>query len=272
MNFNQKLNKIIKKNNSLLCIGLDPDLEKLPKHLLKTKDPIFEFNKAIINSTYDLVCAYKPNIAFYEAYGIDGLKSLEKTIDYLRSNFKEIPIILDAKRGDIGNTAKMYAKSVFEFWNADAVTIYPHLGLDSVKPFLDYKDKLIILLIKTSNPDSKMFQDLRVNHDPYYLKMAKIIRAWKYDNIGIFVGATYPEELRLIRNIFPDNTFLSAGIGAQKGDMKKSVRSGIDKEKKGIMFNSGRSIIYASDKKDFSKVLRTNAKKVKNLINKYRYG
>ena len=256
MTFRQKLEKITKKNNSLLCIGLDPDLEKNPS-------PIFPFNKSIIDATNDQVCAYKPNIAFYEARGIDGLKSLKKTIDYLKSNYKDIPIILDAKRGDIGNTAKMYAKSAFEYWGADAVTVYSNLGLDSVKPFLEYKDKLTILLVKTSNPDSKMFQDLYANGVPYYLKMSEIIKKWKYDNIGIFVGATYPSELKKIRKIFPDKIFLSAGLGAQKGDIKRAVMAGIDENGEGIMYNASRSVLFSSNP-------REKAQELNELINKYR--
>lgn len=271
MKFKQKLKNIIKKNNSLLCIGLDPDLEKIPTHLLRNDDPIFEFNRAIVDNTYDLVCAFKPNIAFYEAYGIEGLKSLKKTIDYLKTNYKYIPIILDAKRGDIANTARMYARSVFDYWGADAVTVYPHLGLDSLLPFLEYKDKLTILLIKTSNPDSKTFQDIRANGEPYYLKMAKIISTWKYENVGIFVGATYPRELELIRKIFPWSIFLSAGIGVQKGDIEKVVKAGIDAKESGIMFNMGRAIIYSSSAKDFADSVRFETKKIRELINKYKY-
>ena len=263
MNFRQKLDNTIKKNNSLLCIGLDPDLDRIPKNFLQTSDPIFEFNKSIIYQTHDLVCTYKPNIAFYEAYGIDGLKSLKLTMEYLRKKYPEIPIILDAKRGDIPNTAEKYAKSVFEYWNADAVTIFPNLGLDSILPFLKYKDKLTILLIKTSNPDSKMFQDISFDKEPYFIKMAKIISKWKYANLGIFVGATFPEELKRIRNIFPETLFLSAGLGAQDANIERSVKTGINNSKSGIMFNAGRSIIYSNDP-------RNEAIKTKKQINKYR--
>lgn len=271
MNFKQKLERIIKKNNSLLCIGLDTDLEKIPKHLLVESDPIFAFNKVIIDNTANLVCSYKPNIAFYEAYGIDGLHSLKKTIDYIKYNLKDVPIILDAKRGDIGNTAKMYAKSAFDYWKVDAVTVNPILGLDSIKPFLEYKNNLTILLIKTSNPDSKMFQDICVNKEPYYLKMAKIIRGWKYENIGIFVGATYPKELELIRKIFPDKIFLSAGLGAQKAEIQKAVIAGIDNSKKGTIFNASRSIIFASSSPNFAKIARAKAQETRDLINSIRY-
>lgn len=263
MTFRQNLEKIIKKNNSLLCIGLDPDLDKFSKKILKNKNPIFEFNRQIIDTTYDFVCSYKPNIAFYEAYGIDGLKQLKQTVEYLQSNYPEIPIVLDAKRADIANTAKMYAKSAFEYWNADAVTVYPHLGKDTVLPFLKYKDKLTILLLKTSNPDSGTFQNAPVEGKPYYLYLAEVIKKWKYDNIGIFVGATYPKEMKDLRALFPDKIFLSAGIGTQRAKIEKSVKAGIDNQKSGIMFNASRSIIYAKD-------IRQKAEKLKKEINKHR--
>ena len=256
MKFQEKLDKIIRKNNSLLCVGLDPDLER-------TQTSIFEFNKEVIDQTFDLVCAYKPNIAFYEAEGINGLKQLKLTIEYLKKNYPKIPIILDAKRADIPNTAKKYAKSVFEYWGADAVTVFPHLGQDSILPFLEYKDKFTILLLKTSNPDSPMFQNISFDDDPYCLKMAEIIKTWNYDNIGIFVGATYPKELKLLRDIFPNKIFLSAGLGTKSGEIKKAVKAGIDKVKKGIMFNASRSILYAKNP-------RQEAQKLKDEINKYR--
>lgn len=258
VDFKTKLSKIVKKNNSLLCVGLDPEIEKIPKNL-----SIFKFNKSIIDATSNLVCAYKPNIAFYEAQGIDGLIQLKKTIEYLKNKFPEIPIILDCKRGDVPNTARMYAKSVYEYWQADAVTVYPHLGLDSVLPFLEYKSKLTILLIKTSNTDSGMFQNLKTKDGPYYLELAKTISRWNYENLGIFVGATYPKELEEIRKIFPDKIFLSAGLGAQDGDIKKAVQSGIDKNGQGIMYNSSRSIIYSKNPKE-------EARKLRNLINQFR--
>lgn len=270
MIFRQKLEQIINKNNSLLCIGLDPQLSELPKHLLEKKEPIFDFNKAIIDATHDLVCAYKPNIAFYEAYGIEGLKQLKKTIEHLKKNYFDIPIVLDAKRGDIGNTAKMYAKSAFEYWEADAVTVYPHLGLDSLLPFFEYKDKLIILLIKTSNPDSGMFQDLPVNGKPYYLALAEKIKKWNYENTGILVGATYPKELKELRMIFPGKIFLSAGFGAQKGAVEQAVQAGIDKNKSGIMFNASRSILYKSAGVDFAQKAREEGIRLKQDINQFR--
>lgn len=271
MKFQQKLDRIVKKNNSLLCVGLDVDLDKLPKFLLSKNDPIFEFNREIIDATYDLVCCYKPNIAFYEAYGIDGLRSLKKTLEYLQTKYSDIPIILDAKRGDIGNTSKMYAKAIFDYWQVDAVTVFPNLGLDALLPFFAYSDKLIILLVKTSNPDSGTFQNVKVNnHVPYYLHMGKIINKWRYPNIGLFVGATYPDELSRVRSLFPDTPFLSAGIGAQGAKTAEAVRAGVDKYGNNLICNNAREIIYASNGKDFAKKAREKALLIKEEINKWR--
>jgi len=256
--FKDLLEKAVTCNNSLLCVGLDPEPQKFSKNL-----SIFQFNKSIIDQTTNFVCAYKPNSAFYEAQGLPGLEDLKKTISYLKENYPQIPVILDAKRADIPNTARMYAKAAFEYWSADAVTVYPHLGLDSIEPFLAYQDKLTILLIKTSNPDSGVFQDLKTKNGSYYLEMARIISKWKYPNFGIFVGATYPKELAQMRKIFPDKIFLSAGVGAQAAEIKAAVKSGIDEKGAGIMFNASRSIIYGED-------LGSAARKLRDEINKYR--
>lgn len=258
MDFSKKLQNIITKNNSLVCVGLDPEEDKLHSGISQ-----FQFNKNIIDLTHDLVCAYKPNIAFYEGAGIEGLQGLRDTINYLKKQYPEIPIVLDAKRADIGNTARMYAKSAFEVYDADAVTVYPHLGLDSIEPFLAYKDKLTILLFKTSNPDSGTFQNLEVDGIPYYLKVAQTVKSWDRENIGIFVGATYPEEMTKLRDIFQDSVFLSAGIGAQDADIEATVKAGIDKNGAGIMFNASRSIIFDENPKEA-------AQKLRDEINKYR--
>ena len=258
MDFQQKFSKIVQKNNSLLCIGLDSEVEKIPGNL-----SLFEFNKKIIDQSFDLVCAYKPNIAFYEAEGIKGFRELEKTIRYLKNNHPQIPIILDSKRADIANTAKMYAKSVFEYWAADATTVYPHLGLDSLQPFFNYQDKSVFLLIKTSNPDAKTFQDLKSEGQPYWLNVAHEIKKWNIDNLGIFVGATYPQDLKNVRKLFPDNIILSAGFGAQKGKIKEAVKAGVDKNGSGVIFNASRSIIFSDNP-------RLEAQKLRDEINKYR--
>lgn len=271
MNFRQKVESITATNNSLLCVGLDPDIEKLPLHLLTQKDPFFRFNKEVIDATHDLVCVYKPNIAFYEAEGLTGLTSLKKTIEYIHTTYPEIPVLLDAKRGDIGNTAAKYAKGIFEYWKADAVTVFPHLGLDAIKPFLAYKDCMTIVLIKTSNPDSGMFQDLPVNGIPHHLAMSEIIKTWDYENLGIFVGATYPEELKAVRAVFPNRLFLTAGLGTQGGDTEKVVKAGTDKNDSGIMLNVSRSSLYVSTQKDFAQRARAEAIKLRDKINMFRF-
>lgn len=270
MNFKNKLKKIQKKNNSLVCCGLDVDLEKISNCVIKRKNPIFSFNREIIDATCDLVCAYKPNIAFYEAGGVNGLKALKETIDYLRKNYSDIPIILDAKRGDIGNTAKKYAQAIFDYWKVDAATIFPFLGYDSVKPFLKPKSNFVIFLIRTSNPDAKQFQDPKVKNERYYLYMAKIIKKWKEKNFGVFCGATYPKELKKIRSLFPARPILTAGIGAQGGKAKLAVKAGVDKDGLNLICNSSRSIIYAGKGKNFAKKARIACERLKEEINRHR--
>lgn len=272
MHFQEKLNKLITKNNSILSIGLDSDQDKIPKHLLSLEDPLFVFNKAIIDATHDLVCAYKPNIAFYEAYGEKGHKNLKKTTEYLQAKYPEIPIILDAKRGDIGSTAKMYAKTVFDYWMADAVTVNPYLGLDSLEPFLKYEDKGIIILCRTSNPNASDFQDLMINNIPLYIYVAKKAVEWnkKYNNCILVVGSTWPEQLKKIRKIAPEMFFLVPGIGTQGGDLKKTLEYGLTKTRSGLIINSSSAIIYASSEKDFAQKARETAMTLKNQINKGR--
>lgn len=260
MRFQQKLNKIIRKNNSLVCVGLDPDLEKIPKNILKKSDPIFEFNKFIIDATYDLVCAYKPDIAFYEAYGIDGLKSLKKTLDYIPKN---ITIILDAKRGSVGHTAKLYAKSVFDYWNADSVTLNIFTGKDGVDPFLKYDDRYSFLYLRSSNPSASDFQDIDVNGKPLFQVMAEKVATWKEENFGIIAPATYPKELKILRKIFNNRYFLVTGIGTQGGDLEKALIAGLTKNKSGLIINSSRGIIFSQNP-------RREALKLKEEINKYR--
>jgi orotidine 5'-phosphate decarboxylase subfamily 2 len=289
MNFSQKLQSAINKNNSLLCIGLDTDLEKIPKHILSEKDPIFTFNKAIIDSTGDLVCSYKPNIAFYEAFGIVGLVQLKKTIEYLKRSYPNIPVILDAKRGDIANTAKMYAKAVFEYWAADATTVNPYLGFDAIEPFLKYKDKGIVILCRTSNPSASDFQESEVpihfhlggdsdttpreNFYPLYIKVAKKVVEWnrKHKNCMLVVGATGVEELKKIREVAKEIFFLVPGIESQGGNLEHTLKFGLTKEKSGLIINVSRGIIYTSAEKDFANNARNQAKTIRDSINKYRY-
>lgn len=246
MNFIQKLEKAIRKNNSLLCVGLD------------SSD--FSLNKRVIDQAYDLVCAYKPDTAFYEADGIQGLKSLKKTIEYIP---KDIPIILDAKRGSVGHTAEMYAKSVFDYWKADAVTLHIFTGKDGVDPFLSHKDKYSFLYIRSSNPSASDFQDIDVNGKPFYQVMAEKVSKWNEENFGIIAPATYPKDLGILRKIFRDRYFLVPGIGAQGGNLEKTLKAGLTREKSGLIINSSRGIIFAENP-------RRAALQLKNAINKYR--
>lgn len=265
MKFQQKLNSIIEKNNSLLCIGLDSDPLKIPSHFAQMKDKIFQFNKSIIDATHKLVCAYKPNIAYYSAQGADGLKSLQETIRYIHAQYPDIPVILDAKRADIGNTSEMYAKEAFKTLEADAVTVNPYLGLDAIEPFLKYEDKGVIILCRTSNKGASDFQDLKVDNEALYIKVAKKIIEWdeKYGNCLMVVGATWPHQLVTLRTLAPNMFFLVPGIGAQGGDLKATLQAGLRQDKSGLIISLSRGIIYAADPKQ-------EALKVRKEINKYR--
>lgn len=265
MDFLTKLRSSSRKNNSLLCIGLDTDLDKIPKFFLDRPDPIVAFNRAIVEATKDLVCAYKPNAAFYEVHGTEGWVSLETT---LKSIPDSIPIILDAKRGDIGNTAAMYAKSAFENLNVDAVTVNPYLGFDSVEPFLRYKEKCSFVLCLTSNPGAKDFQNLIVDGQPVYQRVARKVVEWnKVGLCGLVVGATRPEELREIREIAPDVPFLIPGIGTQGGDLEAAVKFGTDKNGEMAVINVSRAVIYASSGNDFAEKARQAALEIRGQIN-----
>ena len=265
MNFMEKLIAASQKNHSLLCIGLDPDPRLIPDNV-----GVFEFNKAIINATTDLVCAYKPNFAFYEALGNEGLDALKQTIKHIPGN---IPVIGDAKRSDIGNTAKAYAKTIFSDFNFDATTVNPYLGFDSLEPFIQYPDKGIFILCRTSNAGAVDFQSLRcVEHDrPLFEVVALKAREWNvHDNIGLVVGATYPEELKLIRQNHPNMPLLIPGIGAQGGDLGLTVRYGVDARGEKALINSSRQIIYASRDEDFAEAARKAASELREQINQYR--
>ncbi len=265
MTFQEKLDWVIDKNDTLLCVGLDSDTEKISPELKRQEHAQFVFNKWIIEQTADLVCAYKPNTAFYESRGIAGISELKLTCDFIRTTYPNIPIILDAKRGDIGNTNNGYLKFVFDYLQADAITIHPYLGQEAVQPFLDRTDKGIIILCRTSNPGAKEFQDLPVNGEPLYTLVAKnVINNWnKNGNCMLVVGATYPDELAEIRKIAGEMTFLVPGIGAQGGDVAKTVKAGLNSQKKGMIINAGRSIIFSENPK-------MEAKKLKDEINRYR--
>jgi orotidine-5'-phosphate decarboxylase len=270
MNWREKLSNITSLNNSLLCVGLDTDGGKLPKFLVETsKNPLFDFNKAIIDATKDLVCAYKLNMAFYEVAGKKGNDALEKTIQYIPRN---ILIVLDGKRNDIGNTAQKYAQSLFDTLKADAVTINPYLGKDGISPFLEYTDKCSFILCRTSNPSAGDFQDLLVSSTPVYQIVAKKIREWDANkNCGAVVGATYPEELKTVRTILGDEIpILIPGIGKQGGDIEKTVRNGTNARGEMALINSSREIIFAGEQQDFAEQSRKKAESLRNHINKYR--
>jgi orotidine-5'-phosphate decarboxylase len=249
MTFQQKYENIIKKNKSFVCVGLDSDLEKISDKYKNTKFPQFEFNKQIISQTFDLVCAYKINSAFYEARGSKGIEELKMTFDFLIKNFPEIPIILDAKRGDIGNTNNGYADFAFEYLKADAITIHPYHGQEANQPFLNYKDKGIFILCKTSNSGSNEFQNLDCGKKKLYEIVAEnVAKNWNQNNnCALVVGATYPEELGNIRKIVGDMILLIPGIGKQGGDLKKTLKAGINSQESGIIVNSSRDIIFSEN-------------------------
>jgi len=259
MTTNQLISEIRKKN-SFLCIGLDVDLDKIPKHVLKEEDPIFAFNKSIIDATHHLCVAYKPNIAFYEAYGLKGWKSLERTINYLNESHPEIFTIADAKRGDIGNTSSRYAKAFLEDLGFDSITVAPYMGRDSVEPFLEIKDKHTILLALTSNQGALDFQTLKVNHQDLFKEVIKVSKTWKNsENLMYVVGATKAEYLTEIRKLIPDSFLLVPGVGTQGGSLQEVCKYGMNANV-GLLVNSSRGIIYASDKEDFAEAAAIKAK------------
>ena len=257
----EQLEKQILEKRSFLCIGLDVDKDKIPPHLLDNEDPIFAFNKAIIDSTHHLAVAYKPNTAFYEAYGLEGWKSLQRTIDYLNETHPEIFTIADAKRGDIGNTSTRYARAFFTDLNFDSVTVAPYMGSDSVEPFLAFEDKFTILLALTSNKGGLDFQTTRdLDGEILYEKVLRKSLSWtNSDRLMYVVGATRPEFFAKIRSIVPDNFLLVPGIGAQGGDLHAVCEFGLNKSV-GLLINSSRGIIYASQGKDFAEQAVAQAK------------
>jgi orotidine-5'-phosphate decarboxylase len=258
----QQLIEQIKIKKSFLCVGLDVDLNKIPKYLLVLEDPIFEFNKAIIDATHDLTVSYKPNTAFYEAYGIKGWISLQKTINYINDNYPEIFTIADAKRGDIGNTSSMYAKAFFEDLNCDSVTVAPYMGKDSVEPFLAFENKHTIMLALTSNEGAFDFQTLNVDGQELYKQVLETSKTWKNsENLMYVVGATKAEYFTEIRKIVPDSFLLVPGVGAQGGSLSEVCKYGMN-DNVGLLINSSRGIIYASNDTDFADVARAEALKM----------
>ena len=267
MNFTEKLTAATRKNQSLLCVGLDPDPERMPENI-----DVVEFNQAIIEATSDLVCAYKLNFAFYEALGDDGMSILKRSRSFIPD---DIPVIGDAKRGDIGNTAKAYARAIFSYLDFDATTVNPYLGYDSIEPFLQYRDRGIFILCRTSNAGAVDFQALNTEIGgkkslPLFQVVARRAGEWNvHGNIGLVVGATYPEELKTIREQHPDMPLLIPGIGTQGGDLELAVRYGVDRRGEKTIINSSRQILYASKGKDFAQAARRAAAETREQINRH---
>jgi orotidine-5'-phosphate decarboxylase len=258
----QQLIEQIRLKKSFLCIGLDVDLTKIPQHLLASEDPIFEFNKAIIDATHDVCVSYKPNTAFYEAYGIKGWQSLQKTINYINEKYPEIFTIADAKRGDIGNTSTMYAKAFFEDLDFDSVTVAPYMGKDSVEPFLAFNNKHTIMLALTSNEGAFDFQTKNVDGKELYKVVIETSKTWKNsENLMYVVGATKAEYFTEIRQLIPDSFLLVPGVGAQGGSLQEVCKYGMS-ENVGLLINSSRGIIYASNGTDFAEKAREEALKM----------
>ncbi len=271
--------------DKFVCVGLDTDFSKLPESVInrvsgndgqKLEAAIYEFNKSIIDSTHDLVCAYKINSAFYEAKP-QAYEAMLNTFLYIQRTYPEIPVILDAKRGDIGNTNQGYIDSAFQNLKADAITIHPYLGKAAAQPFLDQKDKGIIVLVKTSNEGSGEFQNLKVTTSEglefeslYEYVANNVAKDWNQNgNCAVVVGATYPEELKTVREIIGDMPILIPGIGAQGGDLESSVKNGLNSQKQGIIITSSRSIIYASAGEDFAQAARSETEKLHNQISSF---
>ncbi|MBO7469909.1 MAG: orotidine-5'-phosphate decarboxylase [Bacteroidales bacterium] len=258
----------IKSKKSFLCVGLDTDIKKIPQHLLNEEDPVFAFNKAIIDATAKYAIAYKPNTAFYEVYGAKGWISLEKTINYIKENYPEMFVIADAKRGDIGNTSANYARAFFETLKADAITVAPYMGVDSVEPFLGFDGKWVILLALTSNKGSKDFQYLNAESKELYKNVLLKSKEWAdSEKMMYVVGATHPEELGEIRKMIPDSFLLVPGVGAQGGDLQAVAKFGLNKDC-GLIVNSSRGIIYASNGEDFAEKAAEEAKKLQHQMEK----
>ena len=270
--FIEQLQQVWDSNNSLVCVGLDPEIERFPAQILDQPSPIFQFNKAIIDATADLVCAYKPQFAHYAAYEAED--QLERTIDYIQSTYPAIPVILDSKRGDVGNTAERYAIEAFERYHADAVTVNPYLGGDSLEPFLKYEDKGVIILCRTSNPGAGDLQDLPIGGRRLFHTVADLAaRRWNTrGNCMLVVGATYPRELAEVRELTGNMPFLVPGVGAQGGDVAQAVQNGQSAAGSGLVISSSRSILYASAGEDFASAARAATEKLRDQVNASRAG
>lgn len=259
----QQLFENIRRKKSFLCVGLDTDIKKIPQHLLTEEDPIFAFNKAIIDATADLCVAYKPNLAFYESLGLEGWKAFEKTVRYLKENHPDQFIIADAKRGDIGNTSEMYARSFFEHLDIDAVTVAPYMGEDSVKPFLNYEGHWVIVLGLTSNKGSQDFQfTTDAQGERLFEKVLRVTQTWATDDQLMFVvGATQGKLFTDVRRIAPDHFLLVPGVGAQGGSLQEVAQYGMN-DRCGLLVNSSRGIIYADKSEAFAEAARREAEKI----------
>lgn len=266
-----------------VCVGLDSDLGKIPKAAhdeasspwkteVKVKETLVAFNRAIVDATSHLVCAYKPNSAFYEQHGAKGTEALRETIAYIHQRAPDVPVILDAKRADIGNTNKGYVDATFDLLGADAITVHPYLGKEALQPFLSRTDKGVIVLCRTSNPGAGEFQDLETNGEPLYKVVARrVAEDWNTaSNCALVVGATYPDELAEVRQLVGDIPILIPGIGAQGGDVQKTVTAGKDSRRQGMIINSSRGIIFASSERDYADVARKKTEELHNLINQFR--
>jgi len=268
MNHSQLFENIVKKR-SFLCVGLDSEIEKIPSFLLKEKDPVFEFNRRIIDATHKYTVAYKPNVAFYECYGSKGWLTLESTVKYIRDNYPDIFVIADAKRGDIGNTSKMYAKAFLENMPFDAITVAPYMGEDSVTPFLSYKDKWVVLLALTSNKGADDFQYHSDDGIKLFERVLSVSRKWgTTDNMMYVVGATRAEMLKDIRKLVPDHFLLVPGVGAQGGSLEEVAKYGMN-SKCGLLVNSSRGIIFADSSENFDKIAGEKAMEVQMEMEKY---
>lgn len=302
--FMQRLRDRWEQGRTLLCVGLDPELERLPRAVrggqtgslaldpehedAQAEEALISFNRAIVDATADLACAFKPNAAFYEACGISGYRALIRTIAYIHQRYPEVPVILDAKRGDVGSTSAAYARAVFDVCGADAVTLHPYLGAEAVAPFLERADKGAFVLCRTSNPGAGEFQDLRFSSgdqvgpieqppdEPLYLRVAqrvaqRVAGAWNArGNCGLVVGATYPAELRRVRARAGDLPLLVPGIGAQGGSLEATLEAGLDSHGQGLVISASRSILYASDGRDFAEAARREAQRLWHEIDRLR--
>lgn len=272
MTFIDKYNARATAVNSLACVGLDSELSKLPKQFGSSETPQFDFNKTLIDATHEFVAAFKLNIAFYDARGNQGIAELKLTMEYLQEHHPTIPTVVDSKRADIGNTNQGYVAEIFDWFGFDAMTLHPYLGGEALAPFLDRADKGCIILCRTSNPGAGEFQDLVSDGKPLWQHVAeRVSKQWnKNGNCLLVVGATYPEEMKQIRSLTGDMTFLVPGIGAQGGDVQATVTAGLNSAKQGMIIHSSRAIIFASSGTDFAQVAAEKAKELRDEINRYR--